>query len=533
MTHLKIEQNNGTRETVASGVIKKLYDLAKEIELDANGTIALKGWLYTSATYQDYITYLENISKVNNESQLTIDAGKKYISFEDPEVQRVLANRFGDSVGVTLSDMSSLTALPWGLFENNTTITSFNELGQFTSIKKIGFNCFNNATNLTSIDLSNIEEIESNTLTGTAIQIVNAPKLRIVADIAPSNIREIHIGSQVPDQQKTISLPNNFCRDRNSLQTVTGLKMVTTIGSACFYGCSNLTSLDLTSRLTSVGQYGFFGCSSLSSIDLSNVTSTEEHSFEGCTSLTSVDLSSCTSIGNSSFAGCTSLTTIDLSNVTSIGSDVFHGCTSLGQGQTLELNLTDQTFYPHSALLSTKYTRLILHSPQQQNTYDGRYPLYENMNQLQYLDLSDWRPAKSVFNNADYGDGSFYNNTSLVTYIAPTTVNNIFTMISALGNYSNFRYFILLSTTPPRIQTMDHNIPPSDWFYNKGGNVHIYVPDSAKAAYLADTDWASIGGYNGSDTIADRLHGLSELPAGVWTTGLASQYLTPAQLATS
>lgn len=53
-------------------------------------------------------------------------------------------------------------------------------------------------------------------------------------------------------------------------------------------------------------------------------------------------------------------------------------------------------------------------------------------------------------------------------------------------------------------------------------NLHIYVPDSAKAAYLADTDWASIGGYNGSDTITDRLHGLSELPNGIWTTGLAS-----------
>ena len=50
MTHLRIEQSKGSRETVANSVISKLYDLAKAIELN-NGDVILKGWLYTSATY--------------------------------------------------------------------------------------------------------------------------------------------------------------------------------------------------------------------------------------------------------------------------------------------------------------------------------------------------------------------------------------------------------------------------------------------------------------------------------------------------
>ena len=42
---------------------------------------------------------------------------------------------------------------------NNSEITSFNELGQMTSCKTIEGDVFRSCTNLTSIDLSNIEYI--------------------------------------------------------------------------------------------------------------------------------------------------------------------------------------------------------------------------------------------------------------------------------------------------------------------------------------------------------------------------------------
>ena len=504
MTHLKIEQNNGTRETVASSVIKKLYDLAKEIELDVNGTIALKGWLYTSATYQDYITYLQNISKINGEPQLIIDAGKAYITFADPEIQSGLATEYGDGTGVTLTNMSGITRLKDALFNYNTSVQSFNELGQFSNITTIGSDTFHGCSNLTSIDLSKIEYIgryafyEAN-LTGA----INLPSFKNFTD--PTNYYGWRCAA--------------FCKNRN------------------------ITSVTFGENYTGILEQGyvFDGCSSLVSIS-GLKTNPDNHimplgMFAGCTSLTSIgdiDLSHYTKFYSDCFADCRSLTiNFDPTVITYLGESAFRGL-NIGANQTLELNLTDQTNYPHNALGSTKYSRLILHSPQQTSTYDSRYPIYGYMTQLTYLDLSDWKVAKlHEYQTTEYSDCSFYGMDSLVTYIAPATTTYIGNCITAGKNYSSFRYMILLTNNPPGIQTTNNYWDITHWFDNN--NIHIYVPNAAaKAAYLADPDWATIGS-NGSagDKLADRLHDLTELPAGVWTTGLASQYLTPAQLATS
>ena len=162
---------------------------------------------------------------------------------------------------------------------------------------------------------------------------------------------------------------------------------------------------------------------------------------------------------------------------------------------------------------------------------DTRYPIWYGMPNVTCIDLSDFLIAKNVFDNSQYMCPGPEGDTSIVTFIYPSNITDIGTTLRHGRYYNTYRYAIILATTPPSIGKTDTNNLPSTWFQNS--NLHIYVPDSAKAAYLADADWASIGGGNGSDTITDRLHGLSELPAGVWTTGLASQYLTSAQLATS
>ena len=97
---------------------------------------------------------------------------------------------------------------------------------------------------------------------------------------------------------------------------------VTNMGDM-FYGCSGLTSLDVsnfdTSNVTNMGLM-FGGCSNLTTLDLSNfntpnVTNTESM-FAGCTGLTSLDVSN-----------------FDTSNVTNTES-MFYNCTSL---QTLKI----------------------------------------------------------------------------------------------------------------------------------------------------------------------------------------------------
>ena len=115
-----------------------------------------------------------------------------------------------------------------------------------------------------------------------------------------------------------------------------------------FYGCTGLTSVDLSSLTTISGtyamQYAFNVCTGLTSVDLSNLTTVSgrdamDSAFYSCSGLTSVDLSSLTTVSGDSamhyaFNGCRGLTSVDLSNLTTLSSNramnsAFSGCTGL------------------------------------------------------------------------------------------------------------------------------------------------------------------------------------------------------------
>lgn len=634
MTHLRIEQNNGIIEEVFSEVIEKLYNIVHDDQLD--NTSNLIGRLHTSATYQDYIDYLEDAFKVNGVKQLIIDATKKYVYFVDPEVNRVLANRWGDGNGVTLIDMASVTALPNSLFQNNKAITSFNELNKFINIISINAYVFKQCSALTSIDLSNITSIgnqafqscslltsvgdtsnlisiDNEAFNGcsklTSIDLSNVttigPKafydcLLLTSSIDLSNVTTIgdrafqncSLLASIENLNCT-SIGNYIFKDCSSLTTV-DLSNVTFIGNGAFQNCSKLTSINLSnvisisnqafascsalisvgdmsnvttisnqvfqncsslttvgdlSNVTSIGTYAFQNCSLLTSVDLSNVTSIGRYAFENCSSLISVDLSNVTTIDSNTFRNCNKLTTLDLSNVTSIGDHAFSGCTSLtqfpcdpsivtqiwdsafenctnmGQDTILELNLTQQIKCPQYAFYGTKFKGLILHWPSLSNlTFDGRYNIWENMQQLEYLDMSD--TIAPIFDSDNqYRGFGFYQNPNITTAIFPETQNylsnSMFTLRASVNDNTKYKYLILLSTTPPHVESGDNNNPPSDFFRNRPA-LNIYVPDSALSSYLSDSGWLQLGDGTNNFNLSDRVKGLSQLPAGVWTTGLAA-----------
>jgi hypothetical protein len=130
-----------------------------------------------------------------------------------------------------------------------------------------------------------------------------------------------------------------------------GGTIITGIDGNVFKNSTDLISIILPSSLTSISSYAFYGCTSLTSINLSSVTSIGASAFVGCTSLTSVTLPSIlTSISIYAFYGCTSLTSIKLpSKLTSIGANAFGGCqqltsiTILGKANTLYTNIPTRT----------------------------------------------------------------------------------------------------------------------------------------------------------------------------------------------
>ena len=121
-----------------------------------------------------------------------------------------------------------------------------------------------------------------------------------------------------------------------------------------FYGCTNLTEINNLENLMTdnvENMWGmFYGCSSLTSLDLSGFNTDKvkdmDSMFNGCSSLTSLNLSSFnTSLVGSMgymFSGCSSLTSLDLSSFDTPEVEymgwMFQGCSSL---KTLDLSSFD------------------------------------------------------------------------------------------------------------------------------------------------------------------------------------------------
>lgn len=137
------------------------------------------------------------------------------------------------------------------------------------------------------------------------------------------------------------SLAYAFYKGGNSSQPMPGVTSATfpstdwTAGPSClidaFYGCTNLTSVDL-SGLKSSWDYSFssafYGCTSLTgALDLSNLTTISgaysfSNAFDSC-AITSVDLSGITSVTynyafNGAFFNCTHITTMKLDSLQTV-----------------------------------------------------------------------------------------------------------------------------------------------------------------------------------------------------------------------
>lgn len=107
---------------------------------------------------------------------------------------------------------------------------------------------------------------------------------------------------------------------------------VTSIGERAFFGCSSLTSVEISDSVTSISGLAFCNCDSLTNVKISDsVTSIGYSAFYYCSSLTSVVISdSVTSIDSGAFAYCSSLTSVEIpDSVTSIGENAFYECTNL------------------------------------------------------------------------------------------------------------------------------------------------------------------------------------------------------------
>ena len=276
MTSLNIQQSAQSSETVTSALIEKLYNLAINSTIeDENNSLemSLTGSIYTNAAYETSVQYLRE--KFPNLT-ITVRDNNFYIKFADPEVERVLVNHVSsDGVGMSRTDAQNLTTLPVELFKNNQTIQTFDELRLFGNIEIDG-GCFDNAKNLSSIDLTNVTRVKGQgsfrKCKNLSIKL-NMPNLISLGQFSfqSSGITEIEDLGHITEIPGYNSACFNGC---DNLTKVTLPQSCLKLGEACFAEDSNLTTISPTQYLTTLES----GCLStrgiISSImNFANVTS--------------------------------------------------------------------------------------------------------------------------------------------------------------------------------------------------------------------------------------------------------------------
>ena len=204
---------------------------------------------------------------------------------------------------------------------------------------------FSNLTNVTSIDLSNLDTSGMTSMKGMFS--------------GNTSLTDIIFGDNFDTSNVTIM--NGVFRNCNSLAS-TDLSSFNTSSvtdmNYMFAECSNLTTLDLsnfdTSNTTSF-QHMFDNCSNLTTLNLSNFdTSNVTHMnymFYKCSKLTNLDLSSFNTSNviemGTMFGDCTSLKTLNLSNfdTSSVISfrETFYNCSSLESLDLSNFNTSSAT----------------------------------------------------------------------------------------------------------------------------------------------------------------------------------------------
>jgi hypothetical protein len=200
-----------------------------------------------------------------------------YVDFVDKNLEKYLVAAYSeDNVGLTETDATN-TVLATDIMKN---INSKNPVTQFPEFKYFYQNnnnpnnldlpgTFQDLTDLTYIDLSELTILIRDEFRNTGIIEINAPKLSRIRDNCDGSFR--------------------YCIN---LTTITSFGTVDKIPMRCFRECINLTTvpIDFFDNKTQIGSEAFYKCSKLvvNNLNLPNVTNIYDNVFNECSNITGI-----------------------------------------------------------------------------------------------------------------------------------------------------------------------------------------------------------------------------------------------------
>ena len=296
-----------------------------------------------------------------------------FITFADANVKALcVANWDTNGDGeLSYAEAEAVTSLGQ-VFNDNNTITSFDELQYFTGLTVIGEKAFYYCRNLTSV-------IIPNTVTYIGSQAFYACNKLTSANL-PSSVLTIN------------QYAFGFCY---ALQSVTIPAATTYIHYDAYYYCYGLTQISVDENNTvydsrnnsnaiidtetntlmvgcmntvipntiiNIGRDAFYHCTGLISIEIPNsVVSIGTEAFSSCNNLSSISIpNSVQTIGNSAFYSCNALESLFIpASVTSIGQSVIGSCRNITQISVDEGNAVYDSRDNCNAIIETNSNELI------------------------------------------------------------------------------------------------------------------------------------------------------------------------------
>ncbi|MBR6284779.1 MAG: leucine-rich repeat protein [Muribaculaceae bacterium] len=155
----------------------------------------------------------------------------------------------------------------------------------------------------------------------------------------------------------------SFAACEFTLQQIILHEGVTEIPAYCFFDADPLTDLQLPSTLELIGEGAFSHCANLESVTFpENLLACDPQAFSNCTKLANVNVNDkCVFLGQNCFMNCTSLTSFDLKNVQYLGATAFNTCTSISTVTSAGLQVTGRApFYNCTSLESVEFPETLV-----------------------------------------------------------------------------------------------------------------------------------------------------------------------------